>query len=523
MEETATVHDLLAILKRRKWSLILPAVIVFLIALITVVVISPTFRSTSTILIEEQELPREFVATTISGFAEQRLQMINQRIMSSTRLLEIINRFNLYAQDRKSQTTEEIIAQMRQDTKFETISADVIDSRTGRPTAATIAFSLAYEGEKPELVQQVAAALASLYLEENLMVREQQTAGAYKFLEDEANILKAQLADIDAKISVFKERNVNSLPELLQVNMQVLDRIDRDIDTMNAQLASQKERQSYLQSQLATIPTETVDQDRTLMRELKAKLVQMESRFSDQHPDVIKTRAEIAKLEQRISNQPGKLTGKRAAEMNDNQAYINLASQLAGVETEIDSARRQIRDLNAKRDQYRRRIDTSPKVDEVYKTLLTERNNTQLKYDDLMKKSLEAKVAQGLEKGQMGERFTLIDPARLPEKPVRPNVPAILLIGLILGIGSGVGAASFREYTDQSVRDAKELAREIKLPVLASLPEIVTWEDRKQEKLMRRYVLIGIGVAVLLGILIVHFFVMDLDVVWAKVMRRIFI
>jgi len=244
MEETATVHDLLAILKRRKWSLIVPAVIVFLIALLAVLIISPTYRSTSTILIEEQELPREFVATTISGFAEQRLQMINQRIMSSTRLLEIINRFNLYAEERKSQTTEDVIALMRENTKFETISADVIDSRTGRPTAATIAFSLAYEGEKPELVQQVAAALASLYLEENLMVREQQTTGAYKFLEDEANMLKAQLADIDARISAFKGRHVDALPELFQVNMQVLDRIDRDIDAMTAQLSAELSAES---------------------------------------------------------------------------------------------------------------------------------------------------------------------------------------------------------------------------------------------------------------------------------------
>jgi len=249
----------------------------------------------------------------------------------------------------------------------------------------------------------------------------------------------------------------------------------------------------------------------------------MESRFSDQHPDVIKTRSEIAKLEARINAQPEKETGKNKGAMADNQAYINLSSQLAGVETEIDSARAQLKELNQKRDQYRRRIDTSPKVDEVYKALLAERNNTQLKYDDLMKKTLEARVAQGLEKGQMGERFTLIDPARLPEKPVRPNVPAVLLIGLILGIGSGVGFASFKEYADQSVKNARELAGAVNLPVLASLPEIVTWEEKKLARETRRYLLIAVGVAFVLGIMIVHFFVMDLDVLWARVMRRLFI
>ncbi len=130
MEEDATIHDLLAILKRRKWSLIVPAVAVFLIALVTAVIIPPTYRSSSTILIEDQELSREYVASFVSGFAEQRLQMINQRIMSTARLMEIINRFNLYAGYRKYLSTEEIIDLMRKDTKLETISANVIDSRS---------------------------------------------------------------------------------------------------------------------------------------------------------------------------------------------------------------------------------------------------------------------------------------------------------------------------------------------------------------------------------------------------------
>lgn len=520
MEEDATIHDLLAILKRRKWSLIVPAVAVFLIALVTAVIIPPTYRSSSTILIEDQELSREYVASFVSGFAEQRLQMINQRIMSTARLMEIINRFNLYAGYRKYLSTEEIIDLMRKDTKLETISANVIDSRSGAAKTATIAFSLSYEGKNPEVVQQVASALASVYLEENLKVREQQTTGAYKFLEDEANDLKGQLAAIDAKISVFKSQNVTALPELFPTNLQVLDRIDRDIDMTKAQLGSLKERQSFLQSQLATLPKEGTD--KAFLKQLKADLVQLESRFSDHHPDVIKTKTEIAKLEARIKSESAGQAGSSAEDTPDNDAYIALAAQLAGIETEINSANHQLWDLNRKRDLYRRRIDSSPKVDEVYKTLMAERNNTQSKYDDLMKKTLEAKVAQGLEKGQMGERFTLIDPARLPEKPVKPNVPAILLVGLFLGIGSGVGMAALREHLDRSVRSVNELAKATGKPVLAGLPEIVTWEDRQQEKqILKKIFIVLIGLAVI-AIVLVHFLVMDLDILWNQFIRRIF-
>ena len=147
MEENAkSIQDIMQILRKRRWSLILPMAVVFLTAVAAALLWPPTYRATSTILIEEQEIPREFVTATVTSYAEQRLQNLNQRIMSSTRLLEIVSRFNLYADKREKWTTEEIVEKMRKDIKFQTISADVIDRRTGRPTAATIAFSVSYEG-----------------------------------------------------------------------------------------------------------------------------------------------------------------------------------------------------------------------------------------------------------------------------------------------------------------------------------------------------------------------------------------
>ena len=207
--------------------------------------------SHSTILIEDQEIPREFVATTVTSYAEQRLQSINQRVMSSTKLMEIINRFNLYQELKNKADAEEITAKMRKDIKFETISADVVDPRTGSAKAATIAFSLSYRGEKPAVVQQIASVLASLYLEENLKVREQQTSGTTKFLEEEMKSVQASLAELDAKIAAFKQRNIDALPELSQANLQGSDRLDIEVDRLNEQLRSLKEKESYLQTQLA--------------------------------------------------------------------------------------------------------------------------------------------------------------------------------------------------------------------------------------------------------------------------------
>jgi hypothetical protein len=161
----------------------------------------------------------------------------------------------------------------------------------------------------------------------------------------------------------------------------------------------------------------------------------------------------------------------------------------------------------------------SPRVEEGYKNLMVERNDTQAKYDDLMKKYMEAKVARGLEKEQMGERFTVIDPARLPEKPIRPNRPVILVIGLILGIGTGIGTASLQETSDHSARQSEDLTTVFSFPVLVEVPEIVTLEDELRKR-KRLKVIVGMAVILPLTVVpLIHFFVIDLDVLWARVIR----
>jgi uncharacterized protein involved in exopolysaccharide biosynthesis len=232
---------------------------------------------------------------------------------------------------------------------------------------------------------------------------------------------------------------------------------------------------------------------------------------------VIKTKAAIKELEARLA-----ATGKEAsATKPDNPAYITMSSQLAGTRTEIDSVKRQVDELKKKRASYRHRVESAPRVEEGYRGMLVDRNNLQAKFEELNRKSMDAQVAYGMEKEQLGEKFSIIDAARLPEKPDSPNIPAILLIGLVLGLGSGVGAAALKESTDDTVRDAAKLAADTGFPVLTGIPEIVTPGDVARKKLRRLQAAAGAAVVLVAGVLVVHFFVMDLDVVWAKLMRKL--
>lgn len=514
--EVKTAQDFLDILKRRRWSIIVPAGAVFIIAAIVAFCWPPTYRSTATILIEEQEVPREYVNTAVTTFADQRLQSINQRIMGTTRLLEIITKFKLYDDLKSKWTTEEIIDKMRKDIKFNTVSADVIDPRSGQPRPATIAFTVSYNGKNPVVVQQVASELTSLYLEENLKDREKQSQGTSKFLEDEMKSVQVQLADFDSRIKTYKQGHINSLPELTQLNLQSLETVEREIVSLNYQLRTLKERESNIQTELSTMSTDAGNQDKTRLSELRVRLGEMKTRLTDEHPDVIKTRGEIAELMKQL-----RATGRDTADNKpDNPAYITLSSQLSGIQSEIESAKRQIETLSRKREDYKRRIAASPGVEEGYKNILDQRNNLQLKYDDLSKKFMEAKVSNGMEKEQKGERFTLIDAARLPEKPVSPNIPAILLIGLVLGLGSGVGVAALNEQGDQTARTPEMLARVTSFPVLASIPEIVTWEDIARLKKKRRRAAVGLVLFLVISPILFHFLVMDLDIFWAKALRK---
>jgi polysaccharide chain length determinant protein (PEP-CTERM system associated) len=408
---------------------------------------------------------------------------------------------------------------MREDIHLDLINAEVMDRQTGRPATATIAFTLSYEGQDtPGMVQKTADVLASLFLEENLKVREKQASETFIFLEEEAKKVKTDLEGLEEKIKTFKEQHADALPELLQVNVQNLQRLEMDVERSRSNLKSLEQQQGYLESQLASIP-ETGLSRKSRLEELKVMLASLTTKFSDEYPDVIKMKAEIAELE-RMKGDVAPADDKGGTAQPDNPAYINLAAQLASTQSEIASVKQQIKDTLAKVADYNRRIDLTSQVEGEYKTLMNEKNTTELKYNDLIRKTMEARVSQGLEKEQKGGRFTLIDPARLPEKPFKPNRVAIMLIGLVLGVGAGFGMLAVREFIDESVRSVGALAVATSFPILGSIPEIEIEQDRLNKKRKKIATLLIIVVGIVGSVLIFHFLIMDLDIFWAKLVRR---
>ena len=573
--QTPDINDYLKIVKKRRKFLFIPLFVIAALSVILAVVLPSVFRSSATILIEEQEIPSELVKSTVTTFADQRIQIISQRIMSRSNLIEIIKKYDLYADDRKSKTEEKILEKMRKLIKVETISADVVDPRSGRPTQATIAFSLAFDDQSPAQAQKVANELTSLFLKENIKSRTESAENAALFLTEEAHRLKDKIQQLQSKLATFKEQNLHQLPEANQLNQQELTSLTNQLMSLDSQERSALERKFYLEGQLAQIDPNALATNAVGNRvfDMKDRLKQLQSeypslvaRYSDHHPDVLKTKREIDSLQKEIGSNTdlnklkAELTEREAdlalllkqysskhpdvvklqkqvsalqqalseASQNnysnvdlqpDNPAYITLKSQMDAADSDIKSIAYTREKIQSKIEELRNHLMQAPLVEKDYMDLVQELNNTNLRYQEVSAREMEAQISQQLEIEKKGERFTLIDPPQEPLEPVSPNRIAILFLGMVLAVAGGFGCVALAEMMDSSIHSEKAITSILGVGPLASIPYLENRLEQENAQKNRRILLIGAVISALIAILLFHFLFMPLDVFWYRLLR----
>jgi uncharacterized protein involved in exopolysaccharide biosynthesis len=537
-----------------------------------------TYRSTATILIEQQEIPQELVRSVITSFADQRVQVISQRVMTTQNLLTLIDRYDLYADIRQRVPREELLQKMRDDIAMKMISADVIDPRSGRPTQATIAFSVSYQSRSPDLALKVANDLTSLYLNENLTSRTQMSEQTATFFTEESQRQAAHIAELDRELADFKKKHHHDLPELAQLNVQTLERTELEVRDAQSKADSLDSERILLQAQLAQInPTYQVFSDtgqrvmgpEDRLKVLKSLLASYKAKYSPGHPDIISTQREIEGLEKEVKSDDD--TGDRLRQLDDaraqlararekyspehpdvlrlqrtvesletsvdaaaavgkrrppdshadNPVYIQVKGQLDALDIERDAAAKRLSDLHAKLDDYERRLAQSPEVEKQFREMARALDTAQLKYQEILSKQTEVQVSGNLESERKGERFTMIEPPLKPERPISPNRTLIVIAGLLFSLAVGAGAAAAHESFDASVRGAGDIRALLQVPALASIPIIVTNQDRIQRRRIIRYSWVGSVALLVLLALAIHLFVKPLDVLWAVLARRL--
>ncbi|NWH08028.1 MAG: lipopolysaccharide biosynthesis protein [Alphaproteobacteria bacterium] len=580
--ETAEPLEFLSTLRRRLALVLGVGAFVFVAAIVAALVWPPAYTSQGTILIEAPNIPDDLVRSTVSTYADQRLQTIQQRVMTTQNLLAIIEKFNLYAEDRKRTPATLIVDRMRERIALELVSADVTDPASGRTRRATIAFTVSFDGETPNQAQLVANELVTLYLAENQRSRQEQAAGTATFLSEEQQRLQTQVRDIETKLAVFKARNAGSLPEQLSVNTQLLDRTQSQLLEVMRQVQSLRERRSFLQSQLAqTSATNGLsaegeallspeDQLRTLelryvslsakfgqnhpevaavrrqiealsgkapsgratvpelnakLADLNAQLTDARKKFGDSHPDVTRLEREIAATGKALttaSRAPQSLaaTPQLSAPAN-NPAYIQLQTQLGSANAELAALEVQEKALHEKVADLEARVLKTPEVEREYADLQRQYDTLNIKFRELSEKQGSASLAQSLEADRLGERFSVIEPPTAPIGPSRPNRPAIVLLGAFLGVFAGIGGAMAADFLSGRVYGQRQVSALLGYGPLAVIPYVRTLEERQRDR--RRWQILAIVIVTLLfgAIIFVHVMIRPLDIVVFALLNRL--
>jgi polysaccharide chain length determinant protein (PEP-CTERM system associated) len=471
---------------RRKWILILSIILGTAIAAFIAYNAPAYYRSTTFILVEQQKIPEAYVTPTDTTPFEQRLSTIQQQVMSRTNLENIIKDFNLYGKGgnenkllQKVQsamgikivskpTMESIVEKMREDIEIEVLGAT-------RGSGGD-AFRISYTGSAPDITMRVTNTLASLFIEENLKIKEQYAEGTSEFLAKELEKAKDDLEAQEVSIRKFKEKRMGALPEQLDANLRTLDRLQLELQSVTESFRNSQDRKTMLEEQINLIatgaaPAQVASPLEELTR-LKSELAALLSVYTDSYPDVIIARNRVKEFEEQMSGseQDGAAEdvgpSAVAAQIQNREVYANLSevkSQISMLKARETRIRRQIM-------MHEKRVEDTPANEQRLTDLTRDYEITFRNYQSLLEKKLNAKLAQNLEKRQKGARFRVVDPANLPEKPFKPNRPMIILFGVMGGGGVGAGLILLLEFLNPAFRKPEDFIGVLDQPVLVSIP-----------------------------------------------------
>ena len=377
------VNDYKEIFLRRKLYFIIPFVIIFTAAALWAGFAPRKYQASTLVLVTPQRVPTDLVRPTVTAGILERLNSISQEIMSRTRLEQIIDELKLYRDELKSMKREEVVELMRRNIKVD------IPKRTAETAGY---FVISYTGEDPRVVTLVANKLASLFIEENLKLREQQAVGTTEFLTNELQATKEKLEAQGQVLADYKKRNMGSLPEQRDTNIKMLEQLQVQLQRNEESVRALEDRKLFIMKQMGEIenpPAAAVASDGTVQpkkgalsyearrEELRKQLSELQSRYTERHPEVVRTKKLLADLEK----------NKDATSVKNDPKYREFETAIAAINMQVNRLQSEGDRLRAQVGQYRGRIEGATQREQEMAAMVQEYNNTRLLYDTLIKKS----------------------------------------------------------------------------------------------------------------------------------------
>ncbi len=518
-----TLNDYKQIIVRRWLYFAIPFLIISIISVSVAFLMPAVYKSSGKILVESQQIPKDLIRSTVTSYADERIQIIQQRVLTRENLARIINKFDLFPTEKQNLTITEQVNLIR-----ERISVDQLKIGKNRKNTTTIAFELGYEDANPAMALAVTNELITSFLEENVKTRTKRASETTEFLTEEAAKLKQNLEDIEEQLALFKQDNSHALPEHLDLHLKMLERTEASIKEIKREIKTAREERRFLDIELSAAKQVINVSNRNEgaitpvqeLEELKVKYSDLISKYTNAHPDVKTILNKIAVLEKEISSMPAASINAKIA----NEQGIDVAR----VHARIDSVEETIRSLNEQLNEQvseRKRLEAiiveTPQVQRALVSLNRDYENTLKKYKEIQAKEMEAKLSESLEEGKKAERFTLIEPPIKPRKPIKPDRRKIIFFGIVLSAGLAGGLVMLLEIMDKRVRGVNALTALLKHRPLVLIPFITTERDLlRRKRRLRWLMLFGVLFAVS-ALLVIHFFYMPLELLMIKIMVKL--
>ena len=447
------------------------------------------YTSQTLVLVEQPTVPGDYVKPVITQDVNQRLATMQQQILSRTRLEPVIQQFGLFPKEIKELSMEELVQRLR-----EAISVTPIRAMTGTEGRQLPGFYISVVYDDPRLAQQICSTITSMFMEENLKLRQQLSEQTTQFLSKQLEDAKTRLDEQDTKLAAFKRLHIGSLPDDNNTNLNILTGFSTQLDAVTQALGRAQQDKSFAESvlaqQLEAWQTSQVGQNpETLQQQLAARelqLSELRSKYTDDHPDVIKAKSDVETLKAKIADsdaQDNKPESEKSAKAPAEPPQIqNLRAQIFQFNEVIKERTTQQEEVQRQIKLYQARVESSPSVEQEYKELTRDYQTALAFYNELLSKRDQSAMANDLERHQQGEQFQVLDPANLPDKPSFPDNRLFALGGFSGGLTLGVGLVLLVEIGDTSLRSSRSAELALRLPVLALIPAIQAPASKKTKK-----------------------------------------
>ena len=501
-EYELTLSDYLSIMRRRAPYLIGTFVAVLFASLIAIIFIPRTYQSTGTIMVESQDVPESVVPTQVQQSVDERINGIEQRVLTRESLLRIANKYNVFSGSASYLTSEDLVQRMRDRVNVELVSIDTVQGlRKGK---ATVAFNLSFQDKSPQTAYQVANDLVALFLNWNTKLQTERATETSIFLSQAAAKQKQEVERINGLVSDYKQRHENALPELANLHMSMLLNDE-------SKLSNVEQRYNTLQAQLSGASSDPSTSNS--LPALRAQLARLSSIYNDEHPDIQALKLKIAALERAKNASNGAATkGEKTDKQPDDSGNDTL-----------ESLARQQKLLQDRIEQNKAAIIQAPGVAQGLDTLTSERDSAQKRYEEILGKLQDAQMAENLKRENRADRFVLLEPPIIPERPFKPNPVKIIGVGFFLAIASSGGMLMAMLALDNQIRGAGALEHVLGNRPLAVIPYLVLKEEEDERKRKIKITIIIAILAIILIALGIQFLYMPLTDLFAKIMAMLLV